>query len=70
VQAARHYSEHFALPVESRRSADSSQASGSILLIREQIRALQARLDRLALSVSEAERLRTTLEALRAIKLD
>jgi hypothetical protein len=61
VQAARHYSVRHALP---------TQGHGSASLIREQIQALQARRDHLTPSLSEAERLRPTLDALRTIKLD
>jgi DNA-binding CsgD family transcriptional regulator len=70
VQAARHFSENFALPVDNRRRKAPPEGQGSMSLIRDQIRALQDRLDHIGPTVSEAERLRTTLEALRAIKLD
>jgi DNA-binding CsgD family transcriptional regulator len=62
VQAARHYFNHYVIEPSAERSAVS--------LIRQQIRTLQARLDHLKPSLGEAERLRTTLDALRAIELD
>lgn len=70
VQAARHFSENFAVPVDTRHSKASPRGEGALSLIRDQIRALQDRLDHIAPTVSEADRLRTTLEALCAIKLD
>jgi DNA-binding CsgD family transcriptional regulator len=66
VQAARHYSDHYVVQAGNRRD----EGPGASLLIRGQIRALQARLDHLGPSVTEAQRLRRTLAALRAIKLD
>jgi DNA-binding CsgD family transcriptional regulator len=66
VQAARHYFDHYAVPVNERASEEHGPSS----LIRQQVRGLQTRLDDLKPSVAEAERLRATLRALRAIELD
>jgi DNA-binding CsgD family transcriptional regulator len=68
VQAARHFFDNYAISADGDGSADGRRSV--ISLIQQQIRALQARLDQLAPSVTEAEQVRKTLGALRAIRLD
>ena len=70
VQAARHYLGHYAIASGDDLGPRRSGGRSATLLIRQQIRALQMRLDQLAPSVTEAERCRQILEALRTIKLD
>jgi DNA-binding CsgD family transcriptional regulator len=70
VQAARHYLRHYAIAPDDNASTQRSDRRSATLLIRQQIQALQARLDQLAPTVTEAERRRQTLAALRTIQLD